>query len=170
MQNSSNMKVTLNKIDQKIVDLLAMDARMAVSDLAVLVGLSRPAVAERIEKLQKQGVLRGYTAVVDHFVLNNPVIAFIAARHPGSLTGKAENAVYELSRRPEILEVHGVAGEDCLYLKVRVHDMRELNELVRDLKQPPLNMETRTTIAMNTYFEKVGGILLTTKHPKEKLR
>ena len=86
------------------------------------------------------------------------------------LAGKAESAVYELSRRKEILEVHGVAGEDCLYLKVRVKDMKELNDLVRSLQQPPLNMETKTTIAMNTYFEKVGGIVLMEKPGKEKSR
>jgi Lrp/AsnC family leucine-responsive transcriptional regulator len=162
------MKIELDKIDQIIVDHLERDARISISDLAGIVDLSRPAVSERIEKLQKQGILKGYTAVLDYEALGTPIIAFVAARHPGMLMGKAENAVYELSRRKEILEIHGVAGEDCLYLKVRVKDMKELNDLVRGLQQPPLSMETKTTIAMNTYFEKVGGILLIEKPGKEK--
>jgi Lrp/AsnC family leucine-responsive transcriptional regulator len=164
------MKIRLDKIDQIIVDSLQRDARMSISDLAEIVKLSRPAVSERVEKLQKQGVLKGYTAVVDQYILGSPVVAFVAARHPGVLAGKAETAVYELSRRKEILEVHGVAGEDCLYLKVRVKDMKELNDLVRSLQQPPLNMETKTTIAMNTYFEKVGGIVLMEKQNRERSR
>jgi Lrp/AsnC family leucine-responsive transcriptional regulator len=161
------MKIELDKIDQVIVDHLERDARMSISDLAGIVDLSRPAVSERIEKLQKQGILKGYTAVFDYDALGTPIIAFVAARHPG-LMGKAENAIYELYRKKEILEVHGVAGEDCLYLKVRVKDIKELNDLVRGLQQPPLSMETKTTIAMNTYFEKVGGIVLMEKPVKEK--
>lgn len=163
------MKIDIDKIDQIIIDHLERDGRISISDLAEIVGLSRPAVSERIEKLQREGVIKGFSAVIDHNVVENPIIAFVAARHPGMI-GKAEAAVYELSRRKEILEVHGVAGEDCLYLKVRVKDMKELNELVRSLQQPPLNMETKTTIAMNTYFEKLGGVLLMERPAKEKSR
>ncbi len=163
------MNIKLDRIDQIIVDHLERDARMSVSDLAEIVELSRPAVSERIEKLQRQGVLKGYTAVVDHNTLGTPVVAFVTARRPGLWVGKAETAVYELFRRKEILEVHGVAGEDCLYLKVRVKDMKELNDLVRGLQQPQLNMDIRTiTIVMNTYFEKVGGIVLMEKQKLEK--
>jgi len=164
------MKIDIDKIDQIILDHLERDGRISISDLAEIVGLSRPAVSERVEKLLKEGVIKGFSAVIDHNVVENPVIAFVAARHPGLMSGKAEAAVYELSRKKEILEVHGVAGEDCLYLKVRVKDMKELNELVRSLRQAPLNMETKTTIAMNTYFEKLGGILLMEKPAKEKSR
>ncbi|HSE41143.1 MAG TPA: Lrp/AsnC family transcriptional regulator [Acidobacteriota bacterium] len=165
------MKTELDKIDQILVEHLERDARISISDLADIVDLSRPAVSERIEKLQKLGVLKGYAAVVNHNTLGNPVIAFIAARHhSGMINEKQEQAVYELSRRKEILEVHGVAGEDCLYLKVRVKDMKELNELVSSLQQPPLSMATRTTIAMITYFQKVGGIVLMGKQVREKSR
>jgi Lrp/AsnC family leucine-responsive transcriptional regulator len=163
------MKIDIDKIDQIIIDHLERDGRISISDLAEIIGLSRPAVSERMEKLQKQGVIKGFSAVIDYNVVENPVIAFVAARHQGMI-GKAEAGVYELSRKKEVLEVHGVAGEDCLYLKVRVKDMKELNELVRSLQQPPLNMETKTTIAMNTYFEKQGGVLLMEKPVKEKLR
>ncbi|HET6266627.1 MAG TPA: Lrp/AsnC family transcriptional regulator [Acidobacteriota bacterium] len=154
------MKLKLDESDLKILQHLQKDARSSISVLAHLVGLSRPAVAERIEKLERAGIIKGYTAVIKGDGVENPIVAFIAARHRGLLTGKAEQAVYELSRKKEVLEVHGVAGEDCLYIKVRVKDMQDMNRLVRELQQPPLLMETRTTIAMNTYFEKAGGILI----------
>ena len=164
------MKHPLDAQDAKILDLLVRNGRASVSDVAAHVGLSRPAVAERMEKLQKQGVIQGYTAVVKDYPDENPMIAFVAARHPGLLKGRAETAVYELSRRREILEVHGVAGEDCIYMKVRVKDIAELNRLIRELQQPPLLMETRTTIVLNTYFEKVSGINVTERPRKERER
>ncbi|HEY7161226.1 MAG TPA: Lrp/AsnC family transcriptional regulator, partial [Acidobacteriota bacterium] len=103
------MKIDIDKIDQIILDHLERDGRISISDLAEIIGLSRPAVSERMEKLQKEGVIKGFSAVIDYGVIENPVIAFVAARHPSPTTAKAESAVYELSRRKEILEVHGVA-------------------------------------------------------------
>ena len=164
------MKQQLDVQDRKILDLVIRNARVSVSDLATEVGLSRPAVAERIEKLQKQGIIQGYTAVVRDYPVENPVTAFVAARHPGLLKGRAEGAVYELSRKGEVLEIHGVAGEDCIFIKVRVKDMNALNVLVRELQEPPLSMETKTTIVLNTYFEKVSGVLMMDKSRKEKER
>ncbi|PWT93022.1 MAG: AsnC family transcriptional regulator [Acidobacteria bacterium] len=161
------MKKEIDEIDRKILDILFADGRIPVSDIAGSIGLSRPAVAERIENLEEEGFIRGYTAVLKDYPLRHPVTAFVAARHPGLLKGKAEQAVFELSRKREILEVHGVAGEDCLYLKVRVKDMQDLNQLLKDLQQSPLSMETRTTIVLNTYFEKTGGIVLSEKAQKK---
>lgn len=162
------MKNEMDTHDSRILDLLIQNGRMQVSDLALQVGLSRPSVAERIEKLQKLGIIRGYTTVIKDYPLENPVIAFVAARHPGMLKGRAETAVYELSRRSEVLEVHGVAGEDCIYMKVRVKDIAGLHQLIKELQQPPLLMETRTTIVLNTYFEKVGGVLIQERPRKER--
>ena len=162
------MKPKLDESDLKILQHLQKDARSSISVLARVVGLSRPAVAERIDKLERAGIIKGYTAVIRGEAVENPIVAFIAARHRGPLTGKAEQAVYELSRRKEVLEVHGVAGEDCLYIKVRVKDMQDMNRLVSELQQTPLLMETRTTIVMNTYFEKAGGILIQERGTKER--
>ena len=162
------MKHSIDAQDAKILELLVQNSRASVSDLAAHVGLSRPAVAERMEKLQKAGIIQGYTAVLKNYPNATPVVAFVAARHPGLLKGRAENAVYDLSRRSEVQEVHGVAGEDCIYMKVRVKDIAELNQLVKELQQPPLLMETRTTIVLNTYFEKVGGVVILDRPRKER--
>lgn len=164
------MKHPVDAQDVRILELLVKNSRASVSDLAAHVGLSRPAVAERIDKLQKSGVIQGYTTVLKNFPDANPVIAFVAARHPGPLKGRTENAVYELARRSEVLEVHGVAGDDCIYMKVRVKDIAELNELVKELQQPPLLMETKTTIVLNTYFEKVGGVVILERARKDRDR
>src|SRR5262249_26494287 len=123
------MQDEIDKHDRMILERLIQNGRLQVTDMASEVGLSRTAIAQRMEKLEKRGTIRGYTAVVKDYPDEKSITAFIAARHPGLLQGKAEKAVYALSKRREILEIHGVAGEDCVYVKVRVKDMHELSEL-----------------------------------------
>ena len=106
------MAVALDDLDQKILDLLLRDGRTPASQLADQVGLSRPAVAERIEKLERAGVIRGTTVVLDPNSLGRAVIAFVAARGP-KLDAKAMKHFRELMERDDVLEVHTVAGDDC---------------------------------------------------------
>ncbi len=153
------MAVDLDDVDLEIVRLLLHDGRTPASQLAEQVGLSRPAVADRIEKLERSGVIRGTTLVVDPTVLGRGVTAFVSARG-ASLAPKAWRTFRELMEGDEILEVHTVAGEDCYLLKVRTESIASLNALVNRLTSPPLSLATRTTIVMQTHCEKVGGITL----------
>jgi Lrp/AsnC family leucine-responsive transcriptional regulator len=153
------MTVALDDLDQKILDLLLRDGRAPASQLADQVGLSRPAVAERIEKLERAGVVRGTTVVLDPKSLGRAVTAFVAARGP-KLDAKATKHFRELMDRDDVLEVHTVAGEDCYLIKVRTESIPSLNELLNELTSPPISLSTRTTIVMETHCEKVGGIVL----------
>ena len=63
-------------------------------------------------------------------------------------------------RSEEVLEAHTVAGDDCYLIKVRTDSIASLNALVSRLGAPPLSLDTRTTIVMQTHCEKVGGITL----------
>jgi Lrp/AsnC family transcriptional regulator, leucine-responsive regulatory protein len=135
------MAVDMDALDHRILALLLRDGRTPASQIADQVGLSRPAVADRIEKLERQGVIRGTTVVVEPSALGRGVTAFIAARGA-------------------TLEVHTVAGDDCYLLKVRTDSIGSLNALVAKLTTPPLSLATRTTIVMQTHCEKVGGIIL----------
>ena len=74
------MAVDLDALDLRILTLLLADGRSPVSQVADQVGLSRPAVAERIEKLERQGVIRGTTVVVEPSAVGRGVTAFVAAR------------------------------------------------------------------------------------------
>src|ERR1700742_2934741 len=112
------MAVELDDVDVSILTHLLRDGRAPASQIADQVGLSRPAVAERLEKLERNGVLLGHTAVVDPLALGLVVTAFIAARGP-NLSTKAQAAFRDLMRSDEVLEVHTVAGDDCYLLKVR---------------------------------------------------
>jgi len=151
------MAVELDDLDLRIVGLLVKEGRTPAAQIADQIGLSRPAVADRLEKLERQGVIRGTTAVVDPTALGNSITAFVAARGP-TLSPTAWRKFRDLMRRDEILEVHTVAGEDCFFIKVRTKSIAELNELVQLFSAFPMSLSTRTTIVMQTHCEKVGGI------------
>lgn len=153
------MAVELDELDLRIVDALLRDGRTPAAQIAEQIGLSRPAVADRIEKLERQGVIRGTTAVVQPGALGRDVTAFVAARG-ATLSAQAWKRFRELMAGDEVLEVHTVAGDDCFLIKVRTDSIRSLNALVARLTSPPLSLNTRTTIVMQTHCEKVGGITL----------
>ena len=154
------MAVELDDLDLRIVDTLLRDGRAPAAQIAEQIGLSRPAVADRIEKLERQGVIRGTTAVVEPRSVGKEVTAFVAARG-GNLKQKAWSFFRDLMMKDdEILEVHTVAGDDCYFIKVRTDSIASLNTLVARLTAPPLSLTTRTTIVMETHCEKVGGIIL----------
>lgn len=151
------MAVELDELDLRIVALLLKDGRTPAAQIAEQIGLSRPAVADRLDKLERQGVIRGTTAVIDPIALGRTITAFIAARG-SSLSAPARRKFRELMRREEMLEVHTVAGDDCYLIKVRAGSIGELNTLVQQLTAAPISFTTRTTIVMETHCEKVGGI------------
>lgn len=154
------MAVELDDLDRKILDLLLTDGRTPASQIADRVGLSRPAVAERIEKLERNGVLRGTTVVVDPRAIGRQITAFVSARAPMELGATAWKELQKLMRTDEVVEMHTVAGDDCYLIKVRTDSIASLNALVSKMASPPLSLSTRTTIVMKTHCEKVGGITL----------
>ncbi len=146
-----------DELDRRILDILLRDARTPASQIADQIGLSRPAVAERIEKLERQGVIRGTTAVLSPVALGRGITAFVSARGAGLLP-KARKAFDELMASDEVVEAHSVAGDDCYLIKVRTDTIASLNTLVSRLSAQPIGLITRTTIVMETFCEKVGGI------------
>lgn len=150
----------LDAIDREILRILAGDGRAAAARLAEQIGISRPAISERMEKLERNGVIRGTTVIVDPAALGKNVTAFVSARQSGSFDAKGARAFRDLLRSEDILEVHSVAGEDCYFMKVRTESISSLNELISKLTSSPLHLSTRTTIVMETHLEKVGGITL----------
>lgn len=164
------MAVDLDDLDLRIVDVLLRDGRAPASQIADQVGLSRPAVADRIEKLERNGVILGHTVAIDPTTLGKGVTAFISARGAPHMHGKAWKAFEELMRAEEVLEAHTVAGDDCYLVKVRTGSIASLNSFVGKLTAPPLSLSTRTTIVMQTHCEKVGGITIGGTEGKEGKR
>ena len=155
------MAVDLDRQDLQILTMLLRDGRTPASQIAEQIALSRPAVADRIEKLERQGVIRGTTVVVDPVAVGREVTAFVAARGGNSkVDPKAKKAFEALMKSDEVIEAHTVSGEDCYLIKVRTDSIASLNALVSKLGAPPLALATRTTIVMQTHCEKIGGITL----------
>jgi|SRR5581483_3956844 len=154
------MAFDLDDHDREILALLARDGRTPAAQIAERIGLSRPAVAERIEKLERHGVIRGTTVVIDPSALGRNITAFVSCRGTPQLAPKAWQAFQKILRGDEVLEAHTVAGDDCYLIKVRTGSIASLNALVNRLTAPPLSLTTKTTIVMRTHCEKVGGVML----------
>jgi Lrp/AsnC family leucine-responsive transcriptional regulator len=152
-------RTELDAVDRKILHLLATDGRASYQAIADHVGLSRPAVMERVKRLEESGHITGYGAQIDRAKAGFPVTAFVAVRYGTSDDVRDEPRMREMEKHPGVLECHHVAGEDCYILKVAVPDLEHLQELLRQLRGPgKQEMSTRTTIVLGTVFEKPGFV------------
>ncbi|HEX2669009.1 MAG TPA: Lrp/AsnC family transcriptional regulator [Gammaproteobacteria bacterium] len=120
----------LDAIDRRILAILQADARTANAEIARQVGLVPSAVLERIRRLEKQGVIQGYTARLAPKAVGLGLAAFVAVRTQER--SEVMEVVRQFAKLPEVLEVHYVAGEDCILLKVRAADTEDLSRLLRE--------------------------------------
>lgn len=143
---------TINEIDARILEILQENARTTQADIAKAVGLAPSAVLERMRKLEGRGAIREYVASVDPHVANRPLLAFVAVRT--SEYGPEQSSAQALTRIPEVLEIHHVAGEDCFLLKVRARDAEHLGQMLRrEIASVAGVTSTRTTIVLETVKE-----------------
>jgi Lrp/AsnC family leucine-responsive transcriptional regulator len=138
-------------IDYKLLDLLQANGRASQLELAQSVGLSQPAVAERMRKLEEQGAITGYAALVDARRLGKDITAFIGVvtNHPRYNYSFAK----EIADMPEVLECHRVAGADSYLLKVKTENTSSLDELIARIRSIPGVERTQTTIAIASLKE-----------------
>jgi Lrp/AsnC family transcriptional regulator, leucine-responsive regulatory protein len=142
----------MDSVDSKALMVLAMDGRISWADLGTRLGLSAPAAAERVHRLEASGVIRGFEARVDPHLVDCKLTAFVAA----SIGRPADRAAFlrRVQATPEILECHHVAGEDDYLLKVRCRDTDALERLLTGvLKAHAGIVRTRTTIVLSTVKE-----------------
>jgi Lrp/AsnC family transcriptional regulator, leucine-responsive regulatory protein len=117
----------IDAVDVRILEALVGDARMSVADLARLVGLSPPSVAERIRRLEEAGIIQGYTLTIGARALGLPIAAWLRIRPvPGQLQKVAEL----LRALPEIVECDRITGEDCFIARAHVASVEELERLI----------------------------------------
>jgi Lrp/AsnC family leucine-responsive transcriptional regulator len=117
----------IDAINLRILDELQGDGRLSVAELGRRVGLSPPAVAERLQRLERDGVITGYRAEVNPRSLGLALSAVIRIR---PAPGQLEN-VAELARRtPEVVECQRVTGDDCYVATAHVRDVEHLEEVI----------------------------------------
>jgi Lrp/AsnC family leucine-responsive transcriptional regulator len=146
----------LDPIDLKILAMLEKDARLSNQAIGEEVGLTSSSVFERVKKLEKKGVIRGYTAVIDPAVVGRPITAFIRLM-VGAQRGT--RTVAEACRgEPEVLECHHVAGEDCYILKARTDTPQGLERLVERLRAESEVQRSVTAIVFSTAKESTAVV------------
>lgn len=148
----------MDSIDREIVRLLHANGRLNQERLARLVNLSRPAVHERVKRLEGRGIIRGYQALVDWTAVGLPVTAFIWVRTVGTGCGTTGAALAALGREDAaVAECHRVTGEWCLLLKVRAASPLALQDLIDAMRAVPGVAATMTTLTLSTVGEDVGA-------------
>jgi Lrp/AsnC family leucine-responsive transcriptional regulator len=141
----------VDAIDGQIVELLRQNARLSYAELGRQVGLSAPAVHDRVGKLESTGVLRGYYAVADPEAIGLGVTALIGIIQ--SDTGESDEMAEALQELPEVESCYFLAGEESFLIKVRVTTVAELEHLIIRLNRIDGVARTRTTVALSTKWE-----------------
>jgi Lrp/AsnC family leucine-responsive transcriptional regulator len=130
--------------DHKIIEFLQKDGRISMKDLGKIVGLTSPAVSERVKRLEEAGVIEGYKAIVNPDALGRVIKAFIHISLPND---KYKTFIEEANQDPRIVECHHVTGDDCSVLKVIVKDMYELENVIDSIKTIG---STKTSVILST--------------------
>jgi Lrp/AsnC family leucine-responsive transcriptional regulator len=157
----------IDVIDTAILSILQENARISNAAIARRVKLAPSAVMERIRKLERTGVIRGYEPRLNGAAVGAPLVAFIFV-HADERVGGLETGK-KIARFPEVQEVHQIAGEDCYLVKVRVPDTDALGRLLRDsLGALPAVRSTRTTIVLSSVKESAQMPLSLGDSPRAK--
>lgn len=144
----------LDKLDRRILKVLQQQGRISMTELAEQVGLSTTPCTERVRRLEREGVIEGYSARVNPKALGLPLLVFVEIK----LASKSGN-IFEAFRRevlklPQILDCHLVSGDFDYLIKARIPDMSQYRELLGDiLLKLPQAEESRSYIVMEEVKE-----------------
>jgi Lrp/AsnC family transcriptional regulator, leucine-responsive regulatory protein len=117
----------LDDVNLRLLQMLQQDPRLSMSELARRVSMSAPAVTERVQRLERTGVIAGYRLDLDPRALGLPIAAYVRVRPgPRQLEKIAELA----ANTPQVTECHRITGEDCFLLKVQVAAVDQLESIL----------------------------------------
>lgn len=152
------MELSLDKTDRKILEIVAADARISMTELARRVSLSKTPVLARLKRMEELGVIQGYAALIDPVRLGLDHVAFVEVK----LTDTREKALAAFNKAvagvPEIEECHMIAGAFDYLLKVRTSDMARYRIVLGErISSLPHVAHTATHVAMQAV--KDGGFV-----------
>src|SRR4051795_3910583 len=140
----------MDETNRRILGELQEDGRLSVAELGRRVGLSPPAVAERLGRLERDGVIAGYRAEIDPRALGLALTAVVRIR---PAPGQLEN-VAELARRtPEVVECRRITGDDCYIATAHVRDVDHLEAVINHFVALG---QTTTSIVQSSPVERRG--------------
>jgi len=117
----------LDETNRRIVEELQAEARLSMAELGRRVSLSPPAVAERVQRLERAGVITGYHAAVDPKAIGYPLAAVVRVRPASRQLHKIPEVAKEI---PEVVECYRITGEDCFFVKLHLRAMEELEPIL----------------------------------------
>lgn len=137
----------MDNTDIKIINILQENCKTSTREIGQIVGLTAPAVAERINRLRDAGVIEGFHARINDALLGNHISAFMLINVPP----KEYPAFCKYcEENPAIVEHHHIVGLNNVLLKVRVSDSQKLEELLRQIRKYGLS---NTSVLLNSYFK-----------------
>lgn len=138
----------MDALDRQILEILQQDGKMSISELGRIIGLSTTATKERVKKLEMEGYIERYTAVLSSEKMGYGLTAFITVP-----VGDID--IVEMGERliamPQVQECHKVTGNACFLIKVKAADARDLEKTIDQINQYAKN--TYTYIALSTLKE-----------------
>lgn len=145
------LSTDLDQTDLDILRALQCDGRIGLGVLGERVGLSSPAVAERVRKLEERGVITGFTTRLAPRFLALDISAFILVRvdsstHYPKFLAKAQG-------HPEIMECHAITGDASHILKIRTRNTATLESFLAEIQRWPGVIGTRTSLVLSTHKE-----------------
>ena len=143
---------TIDDTDRAILALLRENARRTVADIATRVNLSPAPVKRRIERLERLGVIVGYTVVTDETKLEGAVEAFTELRYVGTADFEAIVAAV-VSEIPEVQEIFTIAGDPDALVRIRVHDVDHLKHVVNILRRTEHVTGTKTLMVLDRWSQ-----------------
>jgi Lrp/AsnC family transcriptional regulator, leucine-responsive regulatory protein len=141
-----NDRPVLDETAWRILDELGADPRVSMSELGRRIGMSAPAVTERVQRLERCGVIR-YRLDVDPAALGHPIAAWIRVR---PALGHMKTVEQMAVAQAEVVECHKITGEDCLLMRVQVRDVADLDRVLEGWQE---HASTVTSVIKSTPVE-----------------
>ena len=146
---AENEIVSLDQVDRDILSMLQQDGRGSASHIAQEIGMSIPAVTDRIKKLQESGVIMGFTALLDHRKMGRDVSAFITVISESS--AHYSDVVIQANKTPEIVQCFTTTGNGSHVLLAVTENTTSLEKLLRIIQGWPGVMRTETQMILSSY-------------------
>jgi len=142
----------IDAVDRKIVQLLRENARRSFKDIGGHVHLSAPAVKRRVDRLERDGVIRGYTAIIDGPAFGWHTEAFVDLFCDGRMPGDAIRRV--VAKEPGVVSAHTVAGEASAMLHVMAEDTKDLESALERIRSVEGVDRTVTEVVLSTLVQR----------------
>ncbi|GGN24886.1 AsnC family transcriptional regulator [Actinoplanes lobatus] len=141
----------MDAVDQRIIALLVADARSSYAEIGARVSLSAPAVKRRVDRLRADGVIKGFTAVIEPAAVGWTTEAFVELFCTGRTT--PAQITVATRRHPEVVGAYTVSGQADALVHLRAADIGHLEQALERLRAEPFVTSTRSMVVLSRLVE-----------------